>query len=478
MQLQICGAAREVTGSCYLVETGSAAFLIDCGMHQGGAKEDAQNRARFPFEPAEIDFVLLTHAHIDHSGLLPRLAKLGFRGSVYGTSATVDLAEIMLLDSAHIQESEAEWRTRRARRAGRRAEEALYTQRDAEEAARRFRTVEYDQSLEPARGVRVCFRDAGHILGSAFLEVWLTGPSGEVKLVFSGDVGQPDQPIIRDPDTAVATDYLVMESTYGDRRHDVVENPVAQLSAIIKQAHDDGGNVIIPAFAVGRTQEVVYYLERICAEGCHDMPIYVDSPLASRATEVFRRHGEVYDPETQARIKAVGGVFDFPGLRYTASVQESQSLNDKRGVIIISSSGMAEAGRIKHHLKHNLWKPEAHVVFVGYQAQGTLGRRLLEGDTRVRIFGEEIAVKAHIHEIRGFSAHADREQLLAWASHFVAPRLTLLTHGEPAPAFSLKKALEERFSFRVEVPELLETFPLSPAPPAPDPPVDDGRKSP
>ena len=269
----------------------------------------------------------------------------------------------------------------------------------------------------------------------------------------------------------MAADYLVMESTYGDRLHDVVGNPVAQLSAIIQEAHDGGGNVIIPAFAVGRTQEVVYYLERICAEGCHDMPIYVDSPLATRATEVFRRHGEVYDPETQARVKAGGDVFSFPGLRYTASVEESRSLNGKRGVIIISSSGMAEAGRIKHHLKHNLWRPEAHVVLVGYQAQGTLGRRLLEGDKRVRIFGEEIAVKAHIHEISGFSAHADREQLLAWAAHFASPCLTLLTHGEPAAALSLEKALEERFGFRVEVPEPLETIPLSlpPSSASPDP---------
>jgi len=477
MQLQVCGAAREVTGSCYLVETGSAAFLVDCGMHQGGAKEDAQNRARFPFDPAEIDFVLLTHAHIDHSGLLPRLAKQGFGGSIYATPATLDLAEIMLLDSAHIQESEAEWRSRRARRAGRRSDAALYTRRDAEEVARQFRSVEYERSLEPAPAVRVRFRDAGHILGSAFLEVWLTGPSGEVKLVFSGDVGRADQPIIRDPETAVEADYLVMESTYGDREHDGVGDPLAQLSTIIKQAHADGGNVIIPAFAVGRTQEVVYYLERICGEGCYDMPIYVDSPLAGRATEVFRRHGEVYDPETQARVKAEGGVFDFPGLRYTTSVQESQSLNGRQGVIIISSSGMAEAGRIKHHLKHNLWKPEAHVVFVGYQAQGTLGRRLLDGDKRVRIFGEEIAVKAHIHEISGLSAHADREQLLAWAGHAGAPRLTLLTHGEPAAAFSLKKALEERFRFRVEVPEAFESFPLSSEPADPALSVDDGKGS-
>lgn len=464
MQLQVCGAAREVTGSCYLVETGSAAFLVDCGMHQGGAREDAQNHARFPFDPAEIDFVLLTHAHIDHSGLLPRLAKEGFGGEIYATPATADLAEIMLLDSAHIQESEAEWRTRRARRAGRRGEEALYTRQDAERAARLLRAVPYEDTLEPVHGVRLRFRDAGHILGSAFLEVWLAGPSGEVKMVFSGDVGQVDQPIIRDPEVVVETDYLIMESTYGDRAHADTGDPVAQLSAILKEAHGTGGNVIIPAFAVGRTQEVVYYLERICAEGCFEMPIYVDSPLATRATEVFRRHGEVYDPETQARVKVDGDVFEFPGLHYTTSVEESRSLNDKRGVVIISASGMAEAGRIKHHLKHNLWRPEAHVVFVGYQAQGTLGRRLLEGDKRVRIFGEEIAVKAHIHEISGLSAHADREQLLAWAAHVRRPHLTLLTHGEPQAAFSLKKALEDRLGFRVEVPEPLETFALSASP--------------
>lgn len=283
-------------------------------------------------------------------------------------------------------------------------------------------------------------------------------------MVFSGDVGQVDQPIIRDPEVVVETDYLIMESTYGDRAHADTGDPVAQLSAILKEAHGTGGNVIIPAFAVGRTQEVVYYLERICAEGCFEMPIYVDSPLATRATEVFRRHGEVYDPETQARVKIDGGVFEFPGLHYTASVEESRSLNDKRGVVIISASGMAEAGRIKHHLKHNLWRPEAHVVFVGYQAQGTLGRRLLEGDKRVRIFGEEIAVKAHIHEISGLSAHADREQLLAWAAHVRRPYLTLLTHGEPQAAFSLKKALEDRFDFRVEVPVPLETFALSASP--------------
>ncbi len=462
MQLQVCGAAREVTGSCYLVETGRATFLVDCGLHQGGAREDLLNRAPFPFDPVDIDFVLLTHAHIDHSGLLPRLVKEGFKGPIHATSATADLAEIMLLDSAHIQESEAEWQTRRARRAGRRVQGPLYTRVDAEKAARLLRPTEYEKEIEAGPGVRVRYRDAGHILGSALLEVWLDGGRGKVKVVFSGDVGQPDQPIIRDPEFVAETDYLIMESTYGDRTHEAMGDTIEQLSAVLAEAHKTGGNVIIPAFAVGRTQELIYYLARICERGCYDMPIFIDSPLATRATEVFQRHAEVYDPETNERIRKNGDLFHFPGLKYTSSVEESRALNDRRGVVIISSSGMAEAGRIKHHLKHNLWKPEAHVVMVGFQAQGTLGRRLLEGDKRVRIFGEEIVVRAKIHEITGLSAHADREQLLSWASHIRPPYLTLLCHGEQQAAFSLKKALEERYGFRVEVPEPLEAVALAP----------------
>ncbi|GAB4251187.1 MAG: MBL fold metallo-hydrolase [Thermoleophilia bacterium] len=461
MQLQVCGAAREVTGSCYLVEATRCQFLVDCGLHQGGAAEDLCNREPFPFDPTAIDFLLLTHAHIDHSGLIPKLVRDGFRGPVHTTTATADLAEIMLLDSAHIQEMEAEWRQRKSRRAGRRAAGPLYTQRDAEKAADLFQGTAYDRVIEPAPGVRVCFRDAGHILGSAVLEVWLTGGYGEAKLVFSGDVGQPHQPIVRDPENVLQADYLIMESTYGDRLHEGSGDPKEELAAILQEAHCTGGNVIIPAFAVGRTQELIYFLRELCAERCPDMDIYVDSPLAVRATEVFRRHREAFDEEAAELIANNGPIFNFPRLHYTQSADESRALNDKRGVVIISSSGMAEAGRIKHHLKHNLWKPEAHVVIVGYQAQGTLGRRLLEGEKRVRIFGEEIAVRAKIHEITGLSAHADRRQLLEWAAHFQPPRLTLLTHGEPQAAFSLARALEDELHFEVVVPSPLESFALT-----------------
>ena len=481
MELQVCGAAREVTGSCYLVEVGHVRFLVDCGLHQGGQEQEAANYAAFSFDPESIDFLLLTHAHIDHSGRIPRLVKEGFRGIVYCTPATADLADIMLLDSAHIQEMEAEWTTRKAQRAGRKAQAPLYTQDDARNAQRLFQSAEYDQMLEPAPGVRVCFRDAGHILGSAVLEVWLTegaGPaaviadaprerapeavaaSGSVKLVFSGDVGQPDQPIIRDPSFVTETDFLIMECTYGDRDHEGTGDPAAELAAILKEAHATGGNVIIPSFAVGRTQELIYFLRGLCAENRLDMPIYVDSPLAERATEVFRKHSETFDAEANGLIDKGGALFDFPQLHYTESADESRELNDKRGVIIISSSGMADAGRIKHHLKHNLWRPEAHVVIVGFQAKGTLGRRIEDGDKMVRIFGEEIAVKAHIHRIEGLSAHADRQQLLAWASHFKAPRLTLLTHGDPEAAEAFKELLERELHFRVTIPHLNETFRL------------------
>lgn len=472
MQLQVCGAAREVTGSCYLVEATRCQFLVDCGLHQGGAAEDLRNREPFPFDPTAIDFLLLTHAHIDHSGLIPKLVREGFRGPVHTTTATADLAEIMLLDSAHIQEMEAEWRQRKSRRAGRRAAGPLYTQRDAEKAADLFQGTAYDRVIEPAPGVRVCFRDAGHILGSAVLEVWLAGGYGEAKLVFSGDVGQPHQPIVRDPENVLQADYLVMESTYGDRLHEGSGDPKEELAAILQEAHRTGGNVIIPAFAVGRTQELIYFLRELCAARCPDMDIYVDSPLAVRATEVFRRHREAFDDEAVDLIANNGPIFNFPRLHYTQSADESRALNDKRGVVIISSSGMAEAGRIKHHLKHNLWKPEAHVVIVGYQAQGTLGRRLLEGEKRVRIFGEEIAVRAKIREITGLSAHADRRQLLEWAAHFQPPRLTLLTHGEPEAAFSLARALEDELRFEVAVPSPLESFALTESKP------DTGRQVP
>jgi metallo-beta-lactamase family protein len=459
MFLQVCGAAREVTGSNYVVEAGGSRFLVDCGMHQGGDKDEALNFAPFCFDPGEIDFVLLTHAHIDHSGRLPRLVKAGFSGPIYATAPTCDLAEIMLLDSAYIQEMEAEWRTRKARRAGKRGVEPLYDQEDARKTIRMFKPVEYRTPLAPGPGVTATYQDAGHILGSAFLELELEEQGNRVKVLFSGDVGQPDQPIIRDPEIVVETDYLIMESTYGDRLHVHNGSPVDELAAILEEAQRTGGNVIIPAFAVGRTQELLYFMREIFATRGLDMPVYVDSPLATRATEVFRKHREAFDDEAW-RLVGQGGIFDFPQLHYTESADESRALNGKRGIVIISASGMADAGRVRHHLKHNLWRPESHVVIVGFQARGTLGRRLLDGEKRVRIFGEEIAVKAHIHEVTGLSAHADQGQLLAWASHLRPPKLTILTHGELNAALTLEKLLEERLHFDVVVAEEDEIFDL------------------
>ncbi len=461
MFLEVCGAAREVTGSCYVVQVGSVRFLVDCGLHQGGDREEALNFAPFAFDPVELDFMLLTHAHIDHSGLIPRLVSEGFKNPIYATSPTCDLAEIMLMDSAYIQESEAEWRNRKARRAGRRMLEALYTQRDAERAIRLFKAVDYGVPKELAPDVSVTFHDAGHILGSAFLELRLKENGQSARVLFSGDVGQPNQPIIRDPEIVKETDFLIMESTYGDRSHEGSGKPEEELAAIMEEAQRTGGNVIIPAFAVGRTQELLYFLRKIENEHDLDMPVYVDSPLASRATEVFRKHREAYDEESWKLVGEPGGIFDFPEIHYTASAEESMALNEKRGIVIISASGMAEAGRIRHHLKHNLWRPEAHVVIVGFQAQNTLGRRLLAGDKRVRMFGEEIAVRCHIHEISGLSAHADQEQLLTWASNFESPKKVILTHGELEAALTLQRLMEEKFHFDVVVAEKNEVFDLT-----------------
>lgn len=464
MFIQVCGAAREVTGSCYLVQVESTVFLVDCGMHQGGDREEALNFERFAFDPEELDFVLLTHAHIDHSGRLPRLVKQGFSGPIYATSATCDLVEIMLLDSAYIQEMEAEWQTRKARRAGRRGVDPLYTEEDARNTIPFLTPVDYRTRFEPSPGVSVLFRDAGHILGSAFLGLRLEERGEAVEVLFSGDVGQPDQPIIRDPEVVDHTDFLIMESTYGDRLHRSDGEPENELAGILQEARRTGGNVIIPAFAVGRTQELLYFLRDIFIKRGFSMPVYVDSPLASRATEVFRRHHEAFDEEARKIVDEAGGIFDFPELHYTASADESRALNEKKGIVIISASGMADAGRIRHHLKHNLWRPEAHVVIVGFQAQGTLGRRLLDGADTVRIFGDEIAVKAHIHDITGLSAHADQGQLLAWASHFRPPRVVILTHGEPEAATTLKRLLEERLRFTVAIAARNEVFDLGRAP--------------
>jgi metallo-beta-lactamase family protein len=450
------GAAREVTGSCYLLSDGNTNFLVDCGLHQGGPEKSELNVRPFPFDPGAIDFVILTHAHIDHSGLVPRLVKKGFRGPIHATQATADLAAVLLRDSGHVQEMEAEWRGRKARRAGRALWQPAYTEDDARRAIPQLEGHPYGHTFEPAGSVAVRFRDAGHILGSSVVEIELQGSS----LVFSGDLGQPGQPIIRDPETGMHGDFVVMESTYGDRLHERREDAIAKLSDILKAAKASGGNVVIPSFAVGRTQELIYFLRTLCEEQGLDLPVYVDSPLASEATAVYKRHKDVFDEEAAALVEGRESIFQFSKLHYTTSAEESRRLNGMQGVVIISSSGMAEAGRIKHHLKHNLWKPECHVVIVGYQAEGTLGRRIRDGASVVRIFGEEIAVRARVHEITGLSAHADREQLLEWAAGLQRPRLALLTHGEPQAAFALQKELAARLGWQVVVPTTGQEFQL------------------
>ncbi len=425
MKITFLGAAEKVTGSCYLVETDQTSFLIDCGMHQGHPEEDEMNHASFAFNMQDIDFMLLTHAHIDHSGRIPKLYTDGFRKNIYTTKATADLCGIMLPDSGHIQEMEQEWKNRKNLRAGKPATLPLYTVQNAFDSLKLFKTVVYNEEFSPAPDVRVILRDAGHILGSAILEIWIQ-ESGQpadkaTKIVFSGDLGNKNIPIMRDPTIIDGCDYLVIESTYGDRLHANNVDKVDRFVNIINETIAGGGNVVIPSFAIGRTQEIIYELNRQEEKyknqrsAFMSTPVYVDSPLAVSATKIFRDNADCYDDEARQYILKGDQPLDFPNLHFTASAEESKQLNlDKQSKIIISASGMCDAGRIKHHLKHNLWRPESTIVFVGFQAQGTLGRRLVDGAKNVRIFDEEIAVRARIERIEGFSGHADRDGLLDW----------------------------------------------------------------
>lgn len=460
MKITFLGAAREVTGSCYLIQVANTRFLVECGMVQGGREAPLRNRQPFPFDPRLIDFVLLTHAHIDHSGLLPKLTRAGFQGPIYATDATADLLQIMLPDSAHIQESDAQRAQRRAKPA--RGEAAalapLYTVQDAWDCLRQVRPVLYDEDVAPHPSVRCRFRDAGHILGSAILEIWVTEGERTTKLVFSGDLGQPGRPILRDPTLIEETDILVIESTYGDRAHKDQAATQDELIHIVERTlREQGGNVIVPAFAVGRTQEVLYHLHRLTQEGrLHGLKVFVDSPMATEATRIIMQHLELFD-ETAKRLAdwhAIGK--DLPYLHFVASVQESMALNRIRsGAIIISASGMCDAGRVKHHLRHNLGRRECSVLITGFQAQGTLGRRLVDGAKQVRIFGEEIAVRATIHTVGGLSAHADQPALLAWAANFRRPpRQTFVVHGEASSALAFAQRLRTERGWDVTVPEL------------------------
>jgi metallo-beta-lactamase family protein len=475
MKITFLGAAETVTGSCYLVETDQTAFLVDCGLHQGQPQETRLNRAEFPFDLSQLDFMLLTHAHIDHSGRIPKLYADGYRQPIYATKATSDLCGIMLPDSGHIQEMEQEWQSRKNSRAGRPAELPLYTMQDAIDSCRLFKPVRYDQSFSPAPDVRVVMRDAGHILGSAILEIWLregTGPAApETKIVFSGDLGNKGIPILRDPAIIDEADYLVIESTYGDRLHKNSGDKVQRFVNIINETIARGGNVVIPSFAVGRTQEVIYELfkktEQYGDQRVPFMrtPVYVDSPLAVSATRIFRENTDCYDEEARQYIQEGDNPLEFPNLHFTSSADESKALNtSQESKIIISASGMCDAGRIKHHLKHNLWRADSTVMFVGYQAQGTLGRRLVDGAKTVRIFDEEIAVNARIEMIEGFSGHADRDGLLDWIGAMPKkPSQIILVHGEPAVIASFAQTIDERYSLPVHIAKFDETLEIGAA---------------
>ncbi len=434
MKLEFLGAAHEVTGSAYYLEAAGKKFLVDYGMEQG---RDIYVNEPLPVSPAELDFVLLTHAHIDHSGMLPALYAKGFKGPVYSTKATAHLCDIMLRDSAHIQEFEAEWRNRKGKRQGKEAYVPVYTLQDALGVIKNFAGQEYDQIIEPAPGIRVRFVDAGHLLGSASIELWLTEGETTRKLVFSGDIGNICQPLIRDPQTIAEADYVIMESTYGDRSHGERPDYVSDLAAVIQETFDRGGNVVIPSFAVGRTQEMLYFIRQIKAEGRvkgHDgFEVYVDSPLANEATMIFAEHTyDCFDEEAMALFEKGINPLAFPGLKISITSEDSIAINaDTRPKVILSASGMCDAGRIKHHLKHNLWRPESTILFVGYQSTGTLGRALVEGAQTVKLFGEEITVSAKIMELPGISGHADVNGLMNWAGAFTQkPRRVFVTHGE------------------------------------------------
>lgn len=462
MNLTFLGASRQVTGSCFLVESGKLRFLVDCGMFQGGRVADELNR-HFPrFDPEDIDFVLLTHAHIDHSGLLPRLCALGYKGPIHCTKATADLLGVLLPDSAFIQEKEAEWANydSRKRRQRRKSELApLYTVTQAREALKRLKGVGYDREIQPHPRVRARFRDAGHILGSSIIEVWVEEGGKTRKLVFSGDLGMPGRPILNDPAPIEEADVLLVESTYGNRLHKSLAETVDELAQAVNDTITrKKGNVIIPAFAVGRTQDLLYLLMDLVRQGRlpRNLAVFVDSPMAKSATEITLRHGELMDPESKDLLAWFRTSPDAPYLRVTEDAEDSMALNKiRQGAIIISASGMCDAGRIKHHLKFNLPRPECSVIIAGFQAEGTLGRRLVDGAKTVRIFRELVPVRADLYTLGGLSAHADRDALVAWLSRFrKPPGRTFVVHGEAETALGFSELIREGMGWKVEVPEM------------------------
>ncbi|MBR2831820.1 MAG: MBL fold metallo-hydrolase [Oscillospiraceae bacterium] len=456
MNITFYGAAHEVTGSLFLVEAAGKKLLIDCGMEQG---RDIYENQEMQAHPADIDAVLLTHAHIDHSGKLPLLYAGGFRGPIYATPATRLLCSIMLRDSAHIQEQEAEWRNRKAKRSGGEPYVPLYTVEDAEKTVQLFRTVEYGEKEQIADGVSVRFIDAGHLLGSASVYLDVTENGAAKTILFSGDIGNVEKPILRNPTYPDRADYVVMESTYGDRIHERPADYVSSLTDVIQRTLDRGGNVVIPSFAVGRTQEMLYFIRKIKEQrlvtGHGDFPVYVDSPLAIEATKVFENSApECFDEEAMQVLRSGVNPLDFPGLHVAVTSDESKAINvDTTPKVIISASGMCEAGRIRHHLKHNLWRPESTILFVGYQSAGTLGRTLLDGEKSVRLFNETIGVRAEIAALPGVSGHADMNGLLRWAGSLEQkPERVFVVHGEDTVTDLFAERLQNELGYAAVAP--------------------------
>ena len=474
MNITFLGATKTVTGSNYLVEGAGKKFLVDCGMYQGKAEEELENEAPFLFNVNEIDFMLLTHAHIDHSGRIPKLYNEGYRKPIYATKATCDLCSIMLPDSGHIQEMENEWKNKKRIRKGKSPILPLYTAEEAMKCQEIFKPVKYDEIIEIDENIHVRFNDAGHMLGSSTIEVWVKEDGKETKTVFSGDLGNNDIPLLNSPTMIEDADYLVMESTYGDRLHVGTENKAQVFLDIVSETIDNGGTVVIPSFAVGRTQEILYELNKIKEEKMKDekfareyrtlmtTPVYVDSPLAISATEIFKQNADLFDDETIATIKSGDNPLEFPGLKFTRTADESKALNETNiPSIIISASGMCDVGRIKHHLKHNIWNPKSTILFVGYQAPGTLGRTIVDGAKKVKIFGEEFSVNARIEYIEGYSGHADQQWLLNFVYSFITkPKHIFLVHGEPEAQLVLKDKILDTTQIPVTIPSYGENYTL------------------
>ncbi|MEG1930705.1 MAG: MBL fold metallo-hydrolase [Anaerovorax sp.] len=468
MNIKFCGAASSVTGSCHLITTEKHKVLLDCGQFQGGKAMEAMNWQDFGFDPAEIDCLILSHAHVDHCGRIPLLVKRGFKGKIYCTDATSDLVEVMLKDSGYIHEKEAEWKNRKAERAGKPIVAPLYTFNDAVDSLQYLSPILYDQLIEINEEMKIVFNDAGHILGSAIVELWVEEEGNVSKIVFSGDLGVHGRPILRDPTIIKKADYLIMETTYGNRLHTPNSTSIDDLINIVLKTTRRGGTVVIPSFAVGRTQELIFEFNRFYEknsqykEELDKLFVYVDSPMATTATEVFKKNAQVFDEETKEYILQGEHPLDFKNLKFTRSSEQSRNLNfDTNPKIIISASGMCEAGRIKHHLKHNLWNPKSSIIFVGYQAEGTLGKLIVDGAKDVMIMGEEIHVAAEIYNLEGFSGHADRDGLLDWLRGFQQkPHDIFLVHGEGEAKKDFAETVRKEIGYECIVVEGMSEYEL------------------